>query len=262
MSGKVASVRFTCYHHVFDDERIPFERQLKYLKNYGEFISLDDAVRMIRGEVPIDGHYYCMTFDDGYRNCLTNALPILHEQQCVATFFVVTSLVDAVTALQTIQSDDLAAERQPDRHMLERILGFFPTDDDLRVEFLTWEECRMLQEAGMTIAPHTRSHRNLSRLSVADVREEMRGSRADIAQHLGYCVPHIACPVGRPLLDFRPDVEPLLAAEEGFASFITSERGPNCQGGDPYRIRRDHLCAWWGNEQVKYFFSRPCHSPR
>ncbi len=257
MARKGAAVRFTSYHHVFDDERLAFARQLKYLKNYWEFISLEHAVQMVRGELPIDGQYYCMTFDDGYRNCLSNALPILQEQQCVATFFVVTALVDAVTALQAEQGRDAPLVGRAETEMLERILGFTPGRDGPTVPFLNWAECRQLQEAGMTVASHTRSHRNLSLLAVQEVRQEMRRSRADILQHLGRDVPHIACPVGRPILDFRPEVDPVVAAEEGYASFITSERGANRAGDNPYRMRRDHLCAWWGNHQVKYFFSRP-----
>ncbi len=260
MAKRQPAIRFACYHHVFDDERLAFARQLKYLRNFGEFIALDEAVGLLRSGQIIDGHYFCVTFDDGYRNCLTNALPILQEQQCVATFFIVSALADAASRLQTSHVDPDAAALVPDRALLQRIFGFVP--QQLMVPFLSWEDCRLLQAAGMTIAAHTRTHRNLTCLSVEEIRQEMRGCRADIEQHLGRDVPHIACPVGRPLIDFRPNVEPMLAAEEGFQSFLTSERGANCRGGDPYRIRRDHLCAWWGNYQVKYFFSSPCPLPR
>uniref|UniRef100_UPI001D0EA9F0 polysaccharide deacetylase family protein n=1 Tax=Candidatus Magnetaquicoccus inordinatus TaxID=2496818 RepID=UPI001D0EA9F0 len=157
---------------------------------------------------------------------------------------------------------DLPPPGPAETAMLERILDFAPKAEGLSVPFLTWDECRVLQEAGMTIAPHTRSHRNLTHLAVEEVRQELRHSREDIAHHLGRDVRHIACPVGRPHWDFRPEVEPVVAEEEGFASFITSERGANRAGDNPYRIRRDHLCACWGDYQVKYFFSRPWRTTR
>ena len=53
-------IRFPYYHHVFDDEKSGFERQLKYLKNFGDFISMDRACLLIRQPVPINGRYFCL----------------------------------------------------------------------------------------------------------------------------------------------------------------------------------------------------------
>ena len=38
--GSSGWIRFPYYHHVFDDERHGFTRQLNYLRRFGEFISL------------------------------------------------------------------------------------------------------------------------------------------------------------------------------------------------------------------------------
>ena len=58
-------IRMFFYHHIFDDEKLGFERQLKYIKNFGEFISIDDLASMVQGNEPIDGRYFCLSFDDG-----------------------------------------------------------------------------------------------------------------------------------------------------------------------------------------------------
>ncbi|MBF0161867.1 MAG: polysaccharide deacetylase family protein [Magnetococcales bacterium] len=257
MQERQQAVYFTCYHHVFEDERLGFDRQLRYMRRYGEFIGLADAVALLRANTPIDGRYLCMTFDDGYHNCLSNALPILQEHACPAAFFIVSELADQASQRAAgVAPADPAGEEA----LLQRILGFAGTEGR-RVPFLSWADCRQLQQAGMTIAPHTRSHRNLALLPPETVRQEMEGARADIQQHLGVRVPHIACPVGRPGVHFRPDVEPVIAEAAGFQSFFTLERGPNCQGSNPFRLKREHLCAGWGNFQIHYFLSQPCPRP-
>ena len=84
-------IYFPCYHHVLDDERKGFERQILFLKNVGEFISLNHAVELLREKKKIGGRYFCITFDDGFKNFLTNAKPILHGNSCPGAIFVPTS---------------------------------------------------------------------------------------------------------------------------------------------------------------------------
>ena len=86
-------IRFPFYHHVFDDERDGFARQLDYMGSQGDFIGLDDAVAMLDAGDAIDGHYFCVTFDDGFKNWITNAMPILLEKKAPAAFFVVTGYI-------------------------------------------------------------------------------------------------------------------------------------------------------------------------
>ncbi|MDP1908156.1 MAG: hypothetical protein Q8K85_07645, partial [Hyphomicrobium sp.] len=40
-------IRFPYYHHVFDDERRGFARQLDYLRRFGDFVSIDEAAAML-----------------------------------------------------------------------------------------------------------------------------------------------------------------------------------------------------------------------
>ena len=101
-------IRFPYYHHVFDDERHGFTRQLNYLRGFGEFISLDDAVGLLISGKAIDGRYFCITFDDGFKNCLTNAVPILLDKGAPAAFFMTTGYIDS----------DLEKDR-------DKLLGFF-----------------------------------------------------------------------------------------------------------------------------------------
>ena len=79
-------LRFPYYHHVFDDERKGFVRHLDYLKNYGDFISLENAASLLESKTLIHGRYFCLTVDDGFKNCHTNIMPILVEKKSLQVF--------------------------------------------------------------------------------------------------------------------------------------------------------------------------------
>jgi peptidoglycan/xylan/chitin deacetylase (PgdA/CDA1 family) len=53
-----------------------------------------DAVEMLQGRKPIHPYSIVLTFDDGYRNNLTHALPILRQYNAPATFFIPTGFLD------------------------------------------------------------------------------------------------------------------------------------------------------------------------
>ena len=65
-----------------------FERQIRYLKNFGEFIELNDATNLLNSGEEIKGRYFCLTFDDGYSSDIEIVLPELQEINAAATFFI------------------------------------------------------------------------------------------------------------------------------------------------------------------------------
>jgi peptidoglycan/xylan/chitin deacetylase (PgdA/CDA1 family) len=74
--------------------RRALDRTLRILSRYYQFVSLDDAVAMLAGRIPIRPNSLVLTFDDGYRNNLTHALPILDRYNAPATIFVATGHVN------------------------------------------------------------------------------------------------------------------------------------------------------------------------
>jgi peptidoglycan/xylan/chitin deacetylase (PgdA/CDA1 family) len=67
---------------------------LRVLSCHYRFVSLTDAVDMLAGRVPARPYCAVLTFDDGYRNNLTHALPILRRHGVPATFFLATGHID------------------------------------------------------------------------------------------------------------------------------------------------------------------------
>jgi len=229
IAGEGGSIRFPYLHHVFDDERKQFEREITYLKRYGSFLSFTEAVALMRSTGPLEGSYFCLSFDDGFKNCLTNALPILAAHDVPCTFFVVTDYLGTT-------------------------LSGFPNSLGLSVpvEFMTWEDCRQLRAAGMEIGSHTCSHATLQDLSRDVAIREMRVSKERIEQELGCPCAHFCAPRGM----FSSDRDPELARQLGYTSFSTTNRGAMRLGESSYFIKRDAIVANDGVNQLRYFLSR------
>ncbi len=230
-------IRFPYYHHVFDDERHGFIRQLNYMRNFGEFISLDDVVVLLNSGETIDGRYFCITFDDGFKNCLTNAVPLLLDMGAPAVFFIATGYIDSDSEKDT-----------------EKLLGFFNLGTIL-MEFLSWKDCRDMSACGMTIGSHTVNHVRLAKLSAEEAKHELDTSKTMIEENLGQVCNHFCSPFGIPELDYNVERDPKLVSESGYKSMSTTERGATLSGGHPYELCRDHILANWGNHQLRYFFS-------
>jgi len=230
-------IRFPYYHHVFDDERHGFARQLDYLRGFGDFISLDDVVGLLDSGEAIDGRYFCITFDDGFKNCLSNGVPILLDKGAPAAFFMTTGYIDS----------DLEKDR-------EKLLGFFDHGKTL-MEFLSWQDCRDMAAAGMTIGSHTVNHVRLAKLSEEAVLRELETSKAMIEENLGQMCDHFCSPFGIPDHDYNVARDPGLVRASGYKSMSTTQRGATRQGALPHQLRRDHTLANWGNHQLRYFLS-------
>lgn len=230
-------IRFPFYHHVFDDEREDFRRQLDFMAGFGDFIGLDDAMAMLASEDAVDGGYFCVTFDDGFKNGITNAVPLLLDKGVPAAFFLVTGYIGT-----SVEKDR------------DKLLGFYE-NGDLLMEFLDWDDCRKMADAGMTIGSHTMNHVHLAQLDEAGAEAELRGSKQLIEKELDRPCDHFCCPFGRRDIDYIPHRDPEIARRVGYKSFLSGHRGAMMAGDSPMMVSRDQLLAGWGNYQLRYFFS-------
>ena len=233
-------ILFPMYHFVLDDERRGFEAHLRYMRRHGDFISADDAVDALTRASGIGGRYFCVTFDDGVKNCVTNALPILAAHACPAVFFIATDYVG------------LELDRDWDR------IRPFPqpyTGFRAAFDFVTWDDCRALRRAGMTIGAHTCRHVRLSALDADAADRELRDSKARIERELGEPCVHFAAPWGVPGQDFDPSRHPRRAEAIGFRSFHTTQPGANRSHGDPLAIRRIGVRGFNWTSQLHCLFA-------
>jgi peptidoglycan/xylan/chitin deacetylase (PgdA/CDA1 family) len=225
-------VRIVHYHYVFDDERESFARQVAFLAREFRFVSLSEAVERLRlGST--DGDELAITFDDGFRNQLSNAAPILAEHGASACFFVVTGFVGA--------SQDEVRRFCDERFHLP-----------LPVEPLDWDDVARLREHGHEIGSHTHSHPDLTTVDAAKLADELTASREELARRLGD-VRHFSAPYGERTR--FSDAVADAAGAAGYESCATAIRGVNTSAGDVYALHRDHLSARWPVRDLAYFLA-------
>jgi len=144
-----------------------FREQMDWLSENGVPVVPLDRIRETPGAVAI-------TFDDGFRNFFEHAAPVLRQFRFPATVFAVSGFCGGWNDWPS----------QP-RH------AGIP-----RLQLMGWQELEQLAKTGITIGCHTATHPYLSRLSAAEVEEELYRSRSDIEQRIGMAVETFAYPYG------------------------------------------------------------------
>ena len=221
------------YHHVFDDELKKFISQLNHMKNYGDFISYDDSLNLLKLGVNKKDRYFCLSFDDGFKNIINNVSEILLNLNIPSTFFVPTSFIDN-------KRNDSGET--------------FFNNKDIAIEFLTWKDCKKLASENLfSIGSHSINHKLISKLSDKDSMFELTKSKEIIETQLGSECKHFAPPVG----DFSVSRDQDLIKEAGYKSLSTTVRGKMTEEQrDTFFIKRHHLIASWNRNYLNYFFCK------
>ncbi len=196
----------------FNKMRVPpemFARQVAWLAADGwRFLFLSEITG---GGVPEKS--VVLTFDDGYRDNLLNALPVLRRHGAKATLFPVVKR----DAGYDWSSHKKAARRDGE-------LG--------REEKLSDAEIREMLDSGLIeLGGHSLTHANLPALSGEEARHEISGCKRALEEAFGVPVPGFCYPFG--LFGGR---EAALAEEAGFVAAVTTEQGLG--GEDLFAIPR------------------------
>lgn len=95
---------------------------LGQLAEHYEFMSIDAAVDVISGRKPPPRNGLVLTFDDGYRNNVTEALPVLEKHGVPAAFYIATGFVETGESYW-IDRLDFALQHAPEEARLIEALG-------------------------------------------------------------------------------------------------------------------------------------------
>lgn len=229
----VPALRLLYCHHVFDDERAGFESAIDALMGIGEFISTAEVLDVIDGKRALTRHAFHLSFDDGFQNILTNALPVLRARRVPSLLFVATRIIDDPSAFPHLQR-------------------LYPPGRK-KVRHASWSELEAAHDQGLEIGSHARSHPYLSRISPSDreLEDEVMGSREDLQRKFGRC-DYFSWPYGG-LTDV--DQKSLAAVERaGYRACFGAFRGrviPKVT--DRFRIPRHHFEPNWPLSHVRYF---------
>ena len=139
-----------------------FDAEMKYLDDVGyHVISFHELENYFKNGTALPARPIIISFDDGWGDQFMYAFPILEKYHYPATFFVFTNPIGTKG-------------------------------------FMTWDQLRTMQKAGMTIGSHSRSHPYLTR--IADPKKlwnEINGSKQALERQLGVTVNEFAYPFGQ-----------------------------------------------------------------
>ena len=244
----------------WDRDALEFERAIAWLKAWFNILPLDEAIVRLQDR-SLPARAAAITFDDGYADNCTVAMPILQSHGLTATFFIATgyldggrmwndTVVEAVRRCRTANLDlsaeglgryelgSPAAIREAIISILNKVKYRDPRERLKTVDYvasvaggvlpsdlmLTSEQVKMMRRAGMSIGAHTVTHPIIGRLGPDEVRAEIAGSKEFLESLLQERVGLFAYPNGRPTLDYRrEDAEAIRSL--GFDAAVTTASG-------------------------------------
>ena len=174
-----------------------FEEQLQYLHDTGfRSVTLEKWRLAMEAKRPLPGRAVIITFDDGYRDFLTEAWPLLAKYGFSATVFLVADSVG-----RTNEWDQYYGQERP-------LLG--------------WEEIRKLQKEGIAFGSHSLSHRPLTDLPIQEVVREAARSKTLLERGLEARIRTFAYPYGA-----SDEVIHRLVGACGYTFGLTCRSGPS-----------------------------------
>jgi peptidoglycan/xylan/chitin deacetylase (PgdA/CDA1 family) len=172
------------------------------------FIDANELIRFLHGQSGLPRRALLLTFDDCYEDLLSVALPILEERGIAAVAFAVSGCLGGA-------------------NHWDKAFGAPP------LQLIDAEGLRELEQRGVEIGAHSRTHRRLIRIPAGEVFEEIFGSLTDL-EDCGLKRPRLfAYPYGEHDEAIRQNAE-----KAGLEAAFTVEPGCLRSGQDLYRIPR------------------------
>lgn len=269
--------------HRVNDENDPFfpsvptavfAARMKHIAEHYVVLTVEELTERIRrGAVP--HRALALTFDDGYRDTLTHAAPVLTRHGLRATVFLATGYIGTsempwydLLALAFKTTERESVDLSPGRALvLDTVGGRLQAlqvvlrhlkqiaDEDRRRTLarlidelqpalaerqkrlmLSWEEVDTLRGLGVSVGAHTVSHPILSRVAPEAAWREVQGSKVAIERTLGAPVRAFAYPNGGS--DDYDSTTMELVSRAGFSCAVTTRRGLNTSRTPVFELRR------------------------
>jgi peptidoglycan/xylan/chitin deacetylase (PgdA/CDA1 family) len=272
-----------CYHRV-GTEGIPFfsrldpsvfEAQMRYLKKHYRVVSLGQLCKELRDSTPVEPTL-AITFDDGYRDLYSYALPVLRKYQIPATVYLIGRCMETgeapwydriFAALQTALGSFLDLQLAAPRHFtftskesrvaaaweIVRYLRTIPDAErrewcanferrltvpqpQIANRILNWEQVQEMRREGVDFGAHTMTHPAVGRLNSQAFDEELLQSKRLLENGLNAPVEDFAYPFGK-LSDCSPAAEEFLS-RCAYRSAVTTVEGYNVSGANRFQLFR------------------------
>lgn len=249
-----------------------FHEHMRWISGVFRVIPLSQAVSELDAGT-LKRRSLAITFDDGYLDNTTHALPILQSFDFPATFFCTSAWLDGglmwndqvIEAVRQWPGDALSIpELQQDpfpvatieqknqaiqailpklkyRNHAERqaIADRLSNRPEIRLPELMMrpEHLRSLAENGMDIGGHTHSHPILAQMDDAEASDELAHNKQTLEKIINQPLNHFAYPNGKPLTDFLPKHQQMVS-ELGYRCALSTQPGLADRSTHRYEIPR------------------------
>ena len=184
-----------------------FARQMSMLKLLGyQGMSMTDLQPYLRGEKT--GRVVGITFDDGYLNNLTNALPVLKKQGFTSTCYV----VDGLLGQTNVWDESIGIAQTP---------------------LMTEEQLLQWQAGGQEVGAHTQDHVDLQTVSEIAAWKQIAKSKTTLQTLLAKPVSHFCYPYGKYNAGVREEIR-----KAGYTGSLSTLRGCVEKPFDPFGLKR------------------------
>ena len=263
--------------HGVGDADLPtsdFDQAMRWLAAEFRVLSLDELLRRLHaGLAPDPRGEVALTFDDGLRNHVEQAYPVLQKLGLPATFFVCPGLIESRSWLwnheararmrrlganqllaltQTLQPDgpgiegivawmkSLSLEQRlaAEGRIREATPDFVPTASERQAyDLLGWDDLKRLDPTLITIGSHTVDHPILSTLDDHQVAFELGRSRGWLEEALGRPIDLFCYPNG------SQDARVRRMATQTYRAAVSTTEGRVLPGVDWHDIPRIPVSA-------------------
>jgi peptidoglycan/xylan/chitin deacetylase (PgdA/CDA1 family) len=156
------------YHSIKNTEKKLFNDQMIYLFKYTNPIPINYNAPLLSNY-----RYVVITFDDGLRSVIDNALPILKKYNIPATFFIPTGYIGKIADWENKSHQERYSE-----------------------SVITKEDIANLPYKIISVGSHTISHKDLTNLSENEILNEIKHSKDTLESILNKKIEMLSFPYG------------------------------------------------------------------
>jgi peptidoglycan/xylan/chitin deacetylase (PgdA/CDA1 family) len=213
-----------------------FEEQMKYLKNNYEVVSLQVALKDLNRKQVI------ITFDDGYKNNMDVAYPILKKLGLKATVYVTCDFIDNNTftwwdKLDYADLNNIAQSLKtltPEEIIIKsnKLTNIGDISKPKIYDFMSWKDVEKIKGV-FEIGSHTLTHPILTNIPIKLVSKEFVESKKKIEKKLKIKINSLAYPNGN-----YNDKIIKIAENAGYNNAVLYKKGNNTESTNKYSLLR------------------------
>ncbi len=187
-----------------------FREHMAYLHqcNYAAITVTQLVHARVQGSSSLPERPVVLTFDDGFSDFYTEALPVLQQYNFLATLYIVTAFVGSTSRWLQREGEALRP-------------------------ILSWEQIANICAAGIECGGHTHTHPQLDTLPLSQARDEIVQCKRILEERLGHEIVSFAYPFG-----YHTAAIQRLVQEAGYTSACAVKYEMSSEATNPFSLAR------------------------